>query len=135
MKVLQLMEDCFEQLPKTSNLALFLFQRAKVLGYENFFNLFIQYVGGRGYNQFLDYGLFALKLNNIFGKEIIDGKFIAPEMTFSLLHDDRHDLYQNLPYGIQKCKIENKWKLATIALIESFNENGTGDVKCLSKMI
>ena len=133
MKLLKLFKDCFEVLPDDADLQAWLRAKSKKMGSEDFFNRFIQFVGQRGYNEFLDYGLFALKLNAIFGNEVVEDKFIqdgylAKSMTDSLLHDDRHDLYQNLPYDIQRSQLENKWDLVVAALIESFNENGTGDV-------
>jgi hypothetical protein len=142
MRLLELLNSLFGEVQiQTSVRGIIQEERAKTADDKEFFLLLIQYIGGRGYNNFLDYGLYALKL-----KELLDPLwFCAAENTSkepparhaidSLMYDDRHDLWQNLPYSIQEIESclpteeEKKLFMGNVldALIECINVRGTGD--------
>jgi hypothetical protein len=133
MKVLEFFNNCFGAMPRTPNLKHELELQLKELGPEKFFSLVIMYLGGRGYNEFLDYSLFFLKLRKIFEDcSDIEEKetelfLISDQLCHRLLWDDRHDLYQNLPYILEELPY-NRYDKVCVALIESFNPKGTGDI-------
>ncbi len=63
----------------------------------SFFRTTIQHFGGRGHNEFLDYGLMALKFVHFF-----EGEQKLVDASKFLLFFDRHDLWQNLPYIVEE---------------------------------
>ena len=115
-------------------------------GYRGFVKQMLGVFGGRGYNQFLDYPLIAVKLNQLFCEqnrykwkdERVDDKDwfdLASECVKLLLWDDRHDLYQNLPYTLDDLyKLAKEdlagtfWHDIAKILIESFNCDGSGNI-------
>lgn len=132
MKILQLFKDCFNKLPDTPDIYLFLLNEAEE-DYKKFFNHFIQYVGGKSYNEFLDYSLLIVKLIKICNKYSNEIYKIKNNDIYKFilnrLIDDRHDLWQNLLYILDDLKsIKDIDKEFAIALIESFNSKGTGDI-------
>ena len=156
MKVVELLKDLFffsedVKIVESSIKKTFEHHRNLYNDDKRFFNAVIHYLGGRGYNEFLDYSLFATKLNVIFEKHWYDipenimdkyeriEEHPCSEAVTGLLFDDRHDLYQNLPYQLDDIEKgqENKeefWKKVTNALIECINVNGTEDVSCAWKI-
>ena len=143
MKLLQMFRDMFGQLPDIPDVHEFMHSKRKE--YDNdhkFFHLIIQFLGGRSYNCFLDYSLFAIKLNYIHDKCIPNSYNTWEKMKEGidyLLADDRHDLWQNLPYvlddvikedehqPISEVGIEKFWAAVVTAIIECINVEGTGD--------
>lgn len=145
MKVLDMLSDVFDKLPRP---------RQSIKGFINeqrkdntgtdaeFFYLMIQYLGGRSYNRFLDYSLLAIKLNDIHDKHC----FLVPgtsedidQAVTKLLNDDRHDLWQNLPYYLEDItkaveekhgadKVKAFWFDVVGAVVDCINVRGTGDV-------
>lgn len=77
MKILQLCEDIFDELPGNTDIkSFFHHMRIKENSKKNnddntdrgFFRFCSCYLGGREYNEFLDFSLFAIKLNAIYNK-------------------------------------------------------------------
>lgn len=105
---------------------------------KGFFYWIIQYLGGRSYNCYLDYSLFAIKINTIMDQFHTwkEGQNESmKEAVEDLLWDDRHDCWQNLPYSLErfvepmeKEKQEIFWDLIVEAMIQCINVEGTGDV-------
>jgi hypothetical protein len=106
---------------------------------RGFFMLCCNYLGGRGYNEFLDYSLFAIKLNQIFNDTNLYSSGYGDRMReaiSNLLHDDRHDMYQNIPCelddyvkGFKKPEYVAKfWASVVDAMIDCINVAGTEDV-------
>ena len=104
---------------------------------RGFFRFCSQWLGGRGYNEFLDYSLFAIKLNHIYHEHDhpgIDNEWERMEEAITnLLADDRHDMYQNIPYELDDVAATLKdpakfWSDVVDAMIECINVHGTGDV-------
>jgi len=150
MQILELCYDLFGQTPDKINVKEF-FQIMRQTKYEKyndtesipdgvFFCHCAGYLGGRGYNNFLDYSLLAIKLNAIFkkynrGAENLPWKKIN-EAVICLLTDDRHDMYQNIPYFLgdivkEITTLDKKkafWADVATSLIECINVNGTYDV-------
>ncbi|MCK4528835.1 hypothetical protein KAW18_15815 [candidate division WOR-3 bacterium] len=113
---------------------------------QKFSHYLISYLGSRSYNKFLDYSLLATKLNYIFsnmkgisaeswyGTEGDEGTI--KELIGDLLYDDRHDLWQNMPYYLEDIyknmekgpDKENFWKYIVNAIIDCINVHGTNDV-------
>lgn len=141
MKVLQLCTDLFDKAPTGSSINKF-FQRMREEhkgGDKSFFHKCIQYLGGRGYNEFLDYSLFAIKLNVIFNKYYLDSDQWRPmrEAITNLLFDDRHDYWQNGPseltefaegFGDNDDIKDSFWELVVDSMLECINVEGTEDV-------
>ena len=145
MKLLQMIKDIFGEMPDRPNIHEY-FQKKRE-EYDNdrgFFNFTIQYLGGRSYNKFLDYALFAVKLDGIYRKYLYwqDGTWEEmKEGIEDLLFDDRHDLWQNLPYILDRVidiangnenpisveDVQNFWRDVTTAMIECINIEGTGN--------
>lgn len=144
MRILDMLSDIFDKLPRPrqSVKGFIREQRADLRTDVEFFNSIISYLGGRGYNEFLDYSLLAIKLNAIYNKHcfLVEGTWDKMQEAISkLLTDDRHDLWQNLPYhlgdiseAIQKKNGSEKaaafWSDVVDALIDCINVNGTGDI-------
>jgi len=111
---------------------------------DHCFYWFLGFLGGRGYNQFLDYGLLLLKVSQYFKGIMWNGDFLEEytktiaDLYHFLMFDDRHDLWQNLPYALDKMipgfSVNDEdsrdmgvyLKLCEM-LIECINEDGTGD--------
>lgn len=111
-----------------------------------FCNHLINCLGSKDYNNFLDYSLLAIKLNHMlkhmrgvpdilwFGEDEDEG--LIKEVINDLLYDDRHDLYQNMPYILEDIYTKIKdgpekdvfWKCIVNIIIECINVHGTGDV-------
>ncbi len=139
MKLLQAFSEAFNATPPNGNIRLFLIEQCNKVGCETFsYNMF-NWFGGRAYNEFLDYGLCALKFHNLFQNKYryLQQDDFVTEIINRLLFDDRHDLYQNAPYYLKDLYELNKnkqkelkdfWKDVSVILIDCFNENGTGDV-------
>lgn len=147
MRILQLAKDIFDQPFDGTSVKVFFQKRRKDWdmqkpnGDQAFFNFIIYYLGGRGYNEFLDYSLFAIKLKAIHAKYCywVDGTFgEIKDAIEHLLFDDRHDLYQNLPYNLERIaelSKDNKhyseekfWSEIVDAVISCINVNGTEDI-------
>lgn len=148
MKILRLVKDLFGDVAFEAGITdiknIFQKQREKYDDDGRFFNCIIQYLGGRGYNDFLDYSLFAIKMHLIlapywwrnFGEENYPGdENPCTDIVTDLLFDDRHDLWQNMPYcldDIHKALTNEEsvdmWKRIVDAIIECINVKGTGDV-------
>lgn len=145
MKILDMLSDVFDELPGAHK-GVKEFINEQKEDYEgttrDFFHLIIQYLGGRSYNEFLDYSLLAIKLNAIHDKHcfLVSGTSEDVDKAITkLLTDDRHDLWQNLPYymddvakAVEKKKgaekANNFWIAVVDAVIDCVNVNGTGDV-------
>ena len=146
MKLLELCKHMFgdmEMSPRFRDMVI-----NKRIEYNNdlgFSHHLLGWLGGRSYNNFLDYSLLAIKLNYMFGhmKSVPNvlwfGKDedmgLIKELINHLLYDDRHDLWQNMPYILGEIYIkikegpekDNFWKHIVNAIIDC-NVNGTGDV-------
>ncbi len=152
MELLQMCKDIFDVLPKGTSIKEF-FSEMRALKSseqgntdENFFNLCVHYLGGRSYNGFLDYSLFAIKLNVIYNNHCwlesdCSGKRME-EAIMRLLMDDRHDMWQNIPYalidvakGLPSDKKEAFWSDIVDALIDCVNIKGTGDISPTFKVL
>ena len=149
MKLLQMCKDMFNEYPNQISIKEFFRQQRKKENEKineddntdkGFFILCCNYLGGRGYNEFLDYSLFAIKLNYIFGKYRFDkgADFNwkdVKEAIIDLLMDDRHDMYQNIPCGIEEMlkdsskEIQSKvYSDIVDSLIDCVNTEGTGNI-------
>lgn len=154
MKVLRMCKDIFDGTPKGVSIKEFFQQMRKKKNGDknankNFFHLCSHYLGGRSYNEFFDYSLFAIKLNYIHVKWCTmfkrdDGKWSQwvegtwAEMSkaiLNLLADDRHDMWQNVPEEIGSVATllepelrEPFWSDIVDATIECINVKGTGDI-------
>lgn len=148
MRVLQLCKDLFDKTPDGDSVKE-LFQEMREWDHapwqkgatymdKRFFELCSQYLGGRSYNKFLDYSLFAIKLNKIYNDHSspgVDNKWERMEDAITnLLADDRHDMYQNVPYELEDVaetlgdNQEGFWADVVDAMIDCINVEGTGDV-------
>lgn len=150
MLILRMIKDMFNEMPTTPDIyKYFQSKREEVKNDRKFFMDVIQYLGGRSYNKFLDYSLFAIKIVGIYRKYLYwhdtawhtlhdeDGDGVVNRLLF----DDRHDLWQNLPYilddAINKANADKKpitienvnafWSAIVTALIECINLDGTSD--------
>lgn len=139
MKMLALLKDLFGNFEfKVSVKDIFEAERTKKGNDQKFFEFIIQYLGGREYNKFLDYSLLAIKMKVLlqpywwkgFGQDNPCRNIIT-----DLLFNDRHDLWQNMPYylnDIHKALDEEEafalWKNTVDAVISCINVQGTGDV-------
>ena len=144
MKIFNMLSGMFNKLPNPGqSVKGFIKEQRPNFGKDaNFFNLMIRYLGSRSYNEFLDYSLLAIKLNAIYNKHcfLVEGTWDEMQGAISkLLTDDRHDLWQNLPYYLDDASraIEKKngaekvsafWADVVDALIDCINVNGTGDI-------
>lgn len=141
MKLLQLFADAGWEFPKSPWIKDYFLNKFKNEGEDEFLkNLY--WFGSRSYNEFLDYSLFAIKISNFYAKS--NYKFVEEYDSFKdiediiiyLLFDDRHDMYQNVPYclnriinGMQEEKDKKEFKIfLCCAFIESINVHGDGDV-------
>lgn len=141
MKLLQLFADAGWEFPKSPRIKEYFYNKLKREGEDEFLKV-LYWLGSRGYNELLDYSLFAIKISNHlsrqrysfdqyfeFDKVVIDN--LIPELLFG----DRHDLSQNAPYYFNDIikSLENeddkkKFKeFLCNAIIECINVNGTGD--------
>jgi hypothetical protein len=148
MRVLQLCKDLFDKTPDGDSVKE-LFQEMREWDHapwqkgatymdKRFFGLCSQYLGGRSYNKFLDYSLLAIKLNHIYNKYWtpgVDNKWESMRSAIlNLLADDRHDMYQNIPYELEEVaetlgdKQGEFWSDVVDAMIECINVEGTGDI-------
>jgi len=146
MKVLKMCQDMFGKSPEKSIKEFFQDMRDLHIFEEGsdrtFFEFCVGYLGSRGYNEFLDYSLFALKLLAYLRAEdpCVSTKGTSEMMMAieKLLYDDRHDMYQNIPYHLDdfvadfkeshKDKVSEFWEYVVDSLIECINVHGTGDV-------
>jgi len=144
MKILQMFQDFFDEVPNTPKIKEFICKKREDCGNDNnFFITLSIMLGGRSYNKFLDYSLFAIKLNAIHNKHCCSNGWVngtwaeMKESLEDLLADDRHDMYQNVPYSLVRiAKALTKagkdadmfWKDVVDAMIQCVNINGTGDV-------
>ncbi len=150
MEILRLCKDLFGETPKGASIREFFQQmRKKYDSNRSFFMTCSQYLGGRSYNEFFDYSLFAIKLNHIHKKwctsfrrddgkwsQWVDGSW--EEMSkaiLNLLADDRHDMWQNVPSELNNVAILLDaelqlffWTDVVDAMIECINVRGTGDI-------
>jgi hypothetical protein len=140
MRILQLCKDLFDETPGDKSIKEFFEQmRKKKDDNRAFFRCCSQLLGGRGYNEFLDYSLFAIKLNKISNDMPLSCR--APQKGIlkaisNLLHDDRHDMYQNIPYELDEYaqglivsdNLNKFWEAVVDAMIDCINVNGTGDI-------
>lgn len=148
MKILQLCKDMFGGIKIVSKFHHMIAN--KRLEYkendQQFCNYLISWLGGRSYNNYLDYSLLAIKMNYMFehmkginedswfgtkGNDVGDIK----ELINDLLYDDRHDLYQNMPYILERIykdmekgpDKDNFWTNIVNRIIECINVHGTKD--------
>ena len=143
MKVLQLLNALFKDVRGRLDVKEeFQRQREKRGDDKAFFEMVIQYLGGRGYNGYLDYSLFAIKLAKICSDSSVNsapganGLEPSYEVVISLLYGDRHDLWQNLPYSLASIADDMEgpeeqkqfYTNVVAAMIECINVAGTGDV-------
>ena len=137
MKLRSALKDAFSKPPPTPDIKAFLREQRNELGGEGFSHTFFNMFRGRRYNQFVDYGAMALKLTKLINSldYSIDpsdhDRSFASLIVEKLLFDDRHDCYQNVPYIIAdfiKVNQDVFWLSVSNILIDSFNENGTGDI-------
>jgi hypothetical protein len=139
MEVLNLCEDMFGSVPSKTSIKGFFKDKAAEIGNPiEAFHKMCYWLGGRGYNQYLDYGLFTLKFIKIcrmgqFSFSIENWKPFR-EVISSLLDDDRHDMYQNVPIHIKNIgkqlndeKQMHFYEVLLTALIECVNVSGTED--------
>lgn len=139
MNIFRLCEDMFESMPNKINIKEFFKEKAAEMGdSRKAFYTMIDWIGGRSYNQFLDYGLFALKFIQIcrekeFYWDIKEWEPVREAVSY-LLFDDRHDVGGNAGSRIGKVggqlndeKQVHFYDLLTTALIECINVNGTED--------
>ncbi len=144
MKILELCKNLFGKTSGGANIKKF-FQEMRETEkyYDNdryFFMVCSQYLGGRGYNEFFDYSLFAIKLNSIHHKLNSNGwvegsREKMTEVILDLLADDRHDMWQNTPLLLDKIAtlLDSEmqgffWSDVVDAMIRCINVYGTGDV-------
>lgn len=133
MKLLESFSNAFDDTPKSS-VKLFLAKQREKLGDADFVQTMFSFYGGRGYNQFLDYKLLAIKFAVMLDKFHLDGYEKVYEIVSHLFFDDRHDMYQNIPYYLQdliELNVERKKDILSsvaYALIDCFNVNGTEDI-------
>lgn len=149
MKVLEMCRDMFDKTPRGNSVKEFFrlqreLENAEIEeGEDNtdrgFFVLCCNYLGGRGYNEFLDYSLLAIKFNQIYNDTSLYCSGYGSRMReaiSNLLHDDRHDMYQNIPYelddyvkGFKKPEdVAKFWASVVDAMIDCINVAGTEDV-------
>lgn len=149
MKLLQLYKDMFGDGKVLSKFRDAIKEKRSLQNDDRkFANFLINWIGGRSYNGFLDYSLLAIKMNRLFSNEMRhaipsicwfgkDGDIgDIKDLIGDLLWDDRHDLYQNMPYILDRIYKEMKdgpgkshfWTLITDAIIDCINVHGTGDV-------
>ena len=111
------------------------------IGDEEFVLKMVYWTGGRSFNLFLDYGLMALKVKsleeelNLYLEPVGNNHPPVRNIVDEYLWDDRHDIYQNVPYYLGEIKGQlptKEWKVFihrfADALLESFNPAGTGDI-------
>ncbi len=135
-------QDAFGELPTIrDSIHTFLRNQLDKLGSKEFVYSMLEWFGGRSYNCFLDYSLLSVKLGKFFWNNIDHDIYWSNEediheMLNYLLHCDRHDMYQNVPYYLEdiekKSCMHKKFPSnfhTSIAemLIECFNPNGTED--------
>ena len=145
MKVFNMISDIFDKLPKPRQSVKGFIKEQRKDSEETdcaFFNLMIQYLGGRSYNKFLDYSLLAIKFNAVYDKHcfLVPGTWEETKKAIlDLLADDRHDLWQNLPYRLDSIskaieekkgpeKVDAFWADVVDAVIDCINIEGTGDI-------
>jgi len=148
MKILRLCKDMFNMMPSTDETgapsikALFIDRWQDLVKnqgrtHRDVFSFYCQFLGGRGYNEFLDYSLFAIKLNHLYNKHStpsVDNKWRRMEEAITnLLADDRHDMYQNVPYELEDVAEtfddpEKFYEDVLWAMIACINTEGTGDI-------
>jgi len=143
MKVLQLLNAIFKDAQVQLSVKEEFQHQREIRGDDRaFFEMVIQYLGGRGYNEYLDYSLFAVKLAKIFSDSSVNsvpganGLSPQDEAVISLLYDDRHDLWQNLPYSLASIANDMEdpeeqkqfYTNVVSAMIECINVSGTGNV-------
>jgi len=158
MKILRMCKDMFDKTPEDTSIKGFFREmrkreNAKKDDDDNtdrgFFVLCTNYLGGRSYNRFLDYSLFAIKLNYIHNKWCTmfkrdDGKWSQwvegtwAEMSkaiLNLLADDRHDMWQNVQGEVLAVGVlleaelqKSFWADVVDAMIDCINVEGTGDI-------
>jgi len=102
---------------------------------QDAFYQIIRYLGNRGYNCFLDYGQLLLKLTRfLITSDLV--KYSSElhkrlhQLYYYLMLDDRHDLYQNLPYELEKVEVTDEtqyWYQLSRILVACLNEDGTFD--------
>ena len=146
MLILQLCKDMFDEMPNVPDIHKFFHtKREEYNDDRKFFLSVIQFLGGRSYNNFMDYSLLAIKLTYIHNKYIPRSYHTWEHMKDGieyLLGDDRHDLWQNLPYILDDVikgtkeiigpqfsdeQINKFWEAVVTAIIECINTDGTGD--------
>lgn len=140
MKVLEMVNSIFPNaVIKGSIKGVFMNERKIMEDDERFFNMIIQYLGGRGYNNFLDYSLLTIKMRHILDpvwwNVEKDGENVCRALVMLILLDDRHDLWQNMPYYMDDiCKAAGP-EMATLlrsqtldAVIDCISVDGVGDV-------
>ena len=134
MKLLESFKMAFNELPTEPGIYKFLDKMRVKLGNREFLNTVWYWYGGRGYNEFVDYSLLALKIRFLAPRtqhmpNPTTGEDYITESVKELLFDDRHDFYQNIPYLLNPFlnvhpELEESFAMAWI---ECFNIKGTGD--------
>jgi hypothetical protein len=109
MKLLEALRESEIGIPKNGRVKSHLryYRGKESVGSKAFCITMFSWFGGRVYNQFLDYSLLAIKVAYIFRDfnydlyskiEWKDKK----DLVEYLLYDDRHDLWQNAPYILER---------------------------------
>jgi hypothetical protein len=134
MKLLNGLHMAFGSLPGDGKIKDFLRLQAVVMGSEEFCDTMCRLFGANKYNQFMDYGLLAIKLAHFYIWEKRCFSSSADSYYHYLIADDRHDMWKNVPVCIDKLAIqypahsEMIWSFFSKALIDCLNVHGTGDV-------
>jgi len=147
MKLLQLFSQAFEEVPKPyERVKDFLQRKREELGDKKFVSRMIYWTGCRSFNRFEEHGLLALNLANFFNftfscfNTLDFSEVVIKELVGEYLFDDRHDIYQNIPYTLEEIlkastEEEKEEILAFFAkiYIDCFNPNGTAETSSLWK--
>lgn len=135
MLLLQAFKDMWDELPNDPNIKKYLASKNKELGSRKFCSTMLYWFGNRSYNKFLDYSLLAIKFANWYTHRVKtkndtdDAYIICRDIVTHLLWDDRHDMWQNIPYLIDKLDVDiSFYNLLAQWIIECFNVYGTGDL-------
>lgn len=143
--LLESFDLAFSEIPKKPDIYTFFMEMVDKLGHEKFSRRMLYTYGSRSYNNYLDYQLLACKFANLFDKLANStwttnfssemNNFVGDcweevdDIVTNLFFDDRHDMYQNIPYSLDKISEkfsasdkEKLWEKISNILIESFQE-------------
>jgi len=148
MQFLRLCQDLFYdyEIPLGRNFRSMLKKLRKLFNNDcKFAKCLFSVICGRGYNEFMDYSLMAIKFNAMFQDiDVDDSAWYGKEgdtgdikkLITNLLWDDRHDLWQNAPYQLDRIYIDVKnakdkeafWLRVADIMVDCINVHGTEDV-------